>query len=268
MERVQSRAARVWSSWEEKDRGWQKKVVEYGNHALRRIPYEEWGLKSVPPLSTRRRDEEMKGTSKVELVYPKALIPTDKVSGVLEKMGTEGEALHRRRLLWCFVGMPLTLPIALIPLVPNLPFFYLVYRAWSHWRAIAGGKHIQFLLQNRLLTLSPSPILDDVYATQKQPLSSSAGPTTEPDTDGVESVKSRDLPHPEGEAMLLSQANGKKMTQALDLPQLEVELERAIWQVEKAIKKQRGEEDERVPETSLSQKPGDNTTKKDEKKSQ
>jgi len=116
MERVQSRAARVWSSWEEKDRGWQKKVVEYGNHALRRIPYEEWGLKSVPPLSTRRRDEEMKGTSKVELVYPKALIPTDKVSGVLEKMGTEGEALHRRRLLWCFVGMPLTLPIALIPL--------------------------------------------------------------------------------------------------------------------------------------------------------
>ncbi len=41
--------------------------------------------------------------------------------------------------------------------------------------------------------------------------------------------------------MLLSQANGKKMTQALDLPQLEVELERAIWQVETAIKKQNKE---------------------------
>ena len=41
--------------------------------------------------------------------------------------------------------------------------------------------------------------------------------------------------------MLLSQANGKIMTQALDLPQLEVELERAIWQVETAIKKQNEE---------------------------
>jgi hypothetical protein len=38
--------------------------------------------------------------------------------------------------------------------------------------------------------------------------------------------------------MLLSQANGKEMTQVLELPQLEVELERAIWQVETAIKKQ------------------------------
>lgn len=41
--------------------------------------------------------------------------------------------------------------------------------------------------------------------------------------------------------MLLSQANGKIMTQALDLPQLEIELERAIWQVETAIKKQNAE---------------------------
>ena len=41
--------------------------------------------------------------------------------------------------------------------------------------------------------------------------------------------------------MLLSQVNGKKMTQALDLPQLEVELERAIWQVEAAIAKRNAE---------------------------
>lgn len=47
--------------------------------------------------------------------------------------------------------------------------------------------------------------------------------------------------NPDGETMLLSQANGKKMTQALDLPQLEVELERAIWQVETAIKKRNDE---------------------------
>lgn len=43
---------------------------------------------------------------------------------------------------------------------------------------------------------------------------------------------------PTGEVMLLDQSSGKKMTQALELPQLEVELERAIWQVEHAIQEQ------------------------------
>lgn len=46
---------------------------------------------------------------------------------------------------------------------------------------------------------------------------------------------------PTGEVMLLDQSSGKKMTQALELPQLEVELERAIWQVEQAIQKQNTE---------------------------
>ena len=41
--------------------------------------------------------------------------------------------------------------------------------------------------------------------------------------------------------MLLNQANGKKAAQLLDLPQLEVELERAIWQVETAMKNQEEE---------------------------
>lgn len=126
--------------------------------------------------------------------------------------------------------------------IPNLPFFYLVYRAWSHWRARSGGEHIQFLLKHNLLTYTPSPIVDNVYAAQEHPLPSTPEPTTK-----IEEIVVAPLPQipkaalPEGETMLLSQANGKIMTQALDLPQLEVELERAIWQVETAIKKQNEE---------------------------
>lgn len=48
---------------------------------------------------------------------------------------------------------------------------------------------------------------------------------------------------PSGEIMLLSQANAKKMAQSLELPTLEVELERALWQVEQAIQKQNTERD-------------------------
>lgn len=131
--------------------------------------------------------------------------------------------------------------------VPNIPFFYLVYRAWSHWRAIQGGRHLQFLLQSNLLNPTPSPLLDRIYAEQQPPLESSPRPTTATTADTDLSADITPFPppagvdspnHPEGETMLLSQANAKRMSQELGLPALEVELERAIWQVETAIGKQ------------------------------
>lgn len=108
-------AATKWSQWEQKESGWQRKVVDYGNHALRRIPFEEWGLKSVPPLSARRRDDELRGKEKVQLVFPRAAIPLHKVESVIRTLATEREALHRKRLTWCVVGMPIAAPFGLVP---------------------------------------------------------------------------------------------------------------------------------------------------------
>ncbi len=106
----------------EKEKGWQKSVVNYGNYAFRRIPYEEWGLKSVPPLSKRRKSDEVQGKSQVEVVYPKSLLPMEKVPGILQKLSTERESLHRRKMMWCFIAMPFTIPVAVIPMcVPPAP---------------------------------------------------------------------------------------------------------------------------------------------------
>jgi hypothetical protein len=109
-------AARKWAQWEKMERGWQRKVVDYGNQAFRRIPFEEWGLKSVPPLSARRREDELRGRDPVQLVFPPAAIPEHKAEGVVRRLATERQALHRQRLLWCFVGMPITAPLGLVPL--------------------------------------------------------------------------------------------------------------------------------------------------------
>lgn len=99
------------------------------------------------------------------------------------------------------------------PRIPNLPFFYLVYRAWSHWRALAGGKHVQWLVDNKLLLPSPSETLNKLYK-QDGP------PTDEGST---------------AEQMLLTQKQVRNFSQTLDVPALEIELERATWQVAKAI---------------------------------
>ena len=106
---------------------------------------------------------------------------------------------------------------------------------------MAGGKHLQFLVQSNLLLPTPSAILDAVYAGRDQSLPFTPQPTTSgPGAQGLKTLQpapDRGTPSPEGETMLLSQASSKSMAKALDLPQLEVELERAIWQVETAIEK-------------------------------
>lgn len=124
LEKVQSKAAQTWAGWEQRESGWQKTVVQYGNKALVRIPYEEWGLKSVPPLSFKRQDDELKGTDKVEVFYPKALIPPLTVTEVLQKLSTEREGLHRRRLIWCLIGMPISAPFALVPMYVQDTIFF------------------------------------------------------------------------------------------------------------------------------------------------
>ncbi|KAG6287583.1 hypothetical protein E4U46_004002 [Claviceps purpurea] len=243
-------AERTWSNWEKKESGWQKKVVEYGNHAFRRIPYEEWGLKSVPLLSSREQlrrhnaeqgEEQALGQNQdhVDLVFPRSVMSEAQAEDAVRRMGSERDGLHRRRMLWCIVGMPITIPFALVPIIPNLPFFYLVYRAWSHWRAIAGAKHIQFLVSKKLLRPTASPVLDALYSqvgaqqktqtpTSSDPSSSSSSPTSQ-------------------ETLLLSQAQVRSFSEKLDVPALEIELERAIWQVEQAIGKEIREEGLKPP---------------------
>ncbi|KAI2613844.1 mitochondrial K+-H+ exchange-related-domain-containing protein [Hypoxylon fragiforme] len=245
------RAAQLWSGWEKKEAGWQKKVVVYGNSLLRRIPYEEWGLKSVPPLSTRRREEEILGKDKNHLVFPETIIPTTKATSVLRTLATERESLHKSRLLWCLVGMPISAPFALVPVIPNLPFFYLVYRAWSHWRALAGGKHLQFLCDKNILSLMPSSGLNSIYS----PLIPDSSVLKDPLAGADKSSSTLNNSTQPEEKMLLSQENGRQLVKILEIPELEVELERAIWQVEGAIRRAK----EAKVEKEESAKPSDTT---------
>ena len=114
VERITARANKQWVSWEAVESGWQKKVTDWGNAAFARIPYQEWGLKSLPPLSSQRQAE--KTQVKVDVVYPKGVIREGQVEEALRQLATQRKGLHRRWMWWSLVGMPLTAPFALIPM--------------------------------------------------------------------------------------------------------------------------------------------------------
>ena len=90
---------------------------------------------------------------------------------------------------------------------------------------MAGSKHLEFLLENKLITPKPSKLLDELYATGKR--SSDAGSLSS----STESLDSK-----QEEKMVLHKSDGKRISEALGIPELDIELDRAVWQVEKALK--------------------------------
>ncbi|KAI9751880.1 MAG: hypothetical protein M4579_005862 [Chaenotheca gracillima] len=248
VDKATTRASRLWLNWEKADKGWKKSVTAYGNKLLERIPYEEWALKSVPPLSARRKQVDAGGQGAaagerdtVDVVFPPSVVRGGEVmQGIMRRLATDRQGLHRKRLIWSVLGMPITAPVALIPIIPNIPFFYLVYRAWSHWRALSGSKHLEYLLDNSLITPSPTPALDAIYASispSKLPPSpansDTSSVTSSSSTTSTDRLVEEDAE--EQEVMVLDHPGGKAVAEVLDVPELNVELSRAITQVSEAL---------------------------------
>lgn len=115
VDKITARASATWVKWESHEKGWQKTLAQYGNKLFARIPFEEWGLKSIPPLSATRRAAELEGKERVQVAFPRSLIKNESVSDVMQRLGTERQALHKKMMLWSIVGMPISAPVALIP---------------------------------------------------------------------------------------------------------------------------------------------------------
>ena len=106
-----------------------------GNGIFRRIPFEEWGLKTLPTYSKSTVERAVAA----RVLFPGRFLEEGKVTGMLAKIATERQGLHKQRLVWSFVGMPFTIPVGILPVIPNIPLFYLAFRAWSHYKGWFSG---------------------------------------------------------------------------------------------------------------------------------
>ena len=115
-DKITTKATTTWLGWEQKERGWQKQVTTYGNKLFQRLPHEEWSLKSIPPLSPRRRGEGIEGKEEVQVEYPEGLLEKTRVLETLRNLSAdEKQAFHTKWLLGSVAGMPLSAPLALLP---------------------------------------------------------------------------------------------------------------------------------------------------------
>jgi hypothetical protein len=107
-------------------------------------------------------------------------------------------------------------------------------------------------VEHNLLRPNPSPILDTLYSSSLmhgKPGSITINPAHSrvPDSDAKPTVKGAE--EEEGpeleEVVLLGEGDGKRISEALDMPELHQEIDRAIWQVKRDLDSKHALEEEK-----------------------
>ena len=105
-------------------------------------------------------------------------------------------------------------------------------------KALSGSKHVEFLLDHKLIKESPSSLLDTLYSIARVDVAlSDARREVERLRAGRDNgeAKPQNTSDPHGEEMLLSQSSGRLIAETVEVPELEMEIERAIAQVERTL---------------------------------
>jgi Mitochondrial K+-H+ exchange-related len=110
-----NKVPQTWAKWETAGPGWKKTLTEYGNRGLQRIPYQEWGLKSFPPLNNQIQAQELSDNKKFEVLFPANIVRREDVSKIMRRLASERKQLHWKRFIWSMIGIPFTIPLGLIP---------------------------------------------------------------------------------------------------------------------------------------------------------
>ena len=63
-----------------------------------------------------------------------------------------------------FAILPPHVGLALAAVIPNFPFFFCVWRAWSHYRALKASNYLKSFLSRGAIVPQPSAELDAIYA--------------------------------------------------------------------------------------------------------
>lgn len=102
---------------------------------------------------------------------------------------------------------------------------------------------LSHLMTNKLVKTTSSPQLDAMYAAGLvHPTRQASRDAETPSADEIERVSQEVGEQTRGdkeEVMVLQKWNGKLLAEAFHLPEMEVEIERAVEQVEKAIGEER-----------------------------
>jgi len=161
---------------------WKRRIYVYGERLMDRIDFEETSLKHLHPpsnwkqsreeqqpqpptgkqddSSTSSRSTPQNPASQISLVYP-SNFPSP-LSNFRDTINGR-TPLHRKGFWTWLIIAPFTAPFAIVPIIPNLPFFFCAWRSWSHHRAWKSADYLQHLLESGDIRAEPNNEFAELY---------------------------------------------------------------------------------------------------------
>ncbi|KAJ2714184.1 hypothetical protein H4R19_001861 [Coemansia spiralis] len=140
MTRWALKASGKWSEWAVYPReSWRGRIYAYGESLMDRIDFKEYFLKEIPTRS------EGHMVAKVDIVAP-ALLGESEIISELRALALSKEPYHGRWMKYCCYMLPVTSLFTVVPVVPNFPLFYNLFRVYSHYKARHGAQHLLHML--------------------------------------------------------------------------------------------------------------------------
>ncbi|CAH8337203.1 unnamed protein product [Eruca vesicaria subsp. sativa] len=134
---ISDKMNKAWTGLEKAPEGSVKnKIHGLGLKLLARVKPSEIFLKSIS-----------KEVTSIQVSYPLSLDPR-LVRRRLRHIAVSGTILHKKYLIGSVTLLPLTSAFMVLPL-PNIPFFWVLFRTYSHWRALQGSEQLLKLLPNQ-----------------------------------------------------------------------------------------------------------------------
>lgn len=147
---------------------------------------------------------------------------------------------HKKYMYYSAYWVPITCTFVIVPLVPNIPLAYNLFRLYSHYKAYKGAEHLQCLSEHGKLEFTANQAIDGVLTNisldhaqdikfPSQLVEAFKQSPNKPDFISLQ----QDIPG------VLNDDHIKQLVDRLQVPGLEMELNRARFQILKDIATQR-----------------------------
>ncbi|KAL9260558.1 hypothetical protein AKJ16_DCAP19652 [Drosera capensis] len=133
---VSDKMNKAWTGFEKAPEGsFKNKIHGVGLKLLSRVKPSEIFLKSIS-----------KDVTRMEITYP-ASLNARLVRRRLRHTAVRGSVIHKKYMYGSAALLPLTSVFMVLPL-PNIPFFWMLFRTYSHWRALQGSEKLLQLVSD------------------------------------------------------------------------------------------------------------------------
>ncbi|WWC63444.1 uncharacterized protein I303_106046 [Kwoniella dejecticola CBS 10117] len=196
--RALNKASDTWLNLGKKPKdSWTYWFYAKGEKLMDRIEYEEWSLKAIKEGEGVKigKDGKILG-ERIEIPLLRPEIKGTTLPPLLPKLHRfllHRIPYHRKMMYRSLFATPLTAPFAIIPIIPNFPFFYVLWRAWSHYKSWRGALYLENLLQNGLIVEKESKELSEIYATKPSSIESGKDENKAPDETSSKGAHLKDL---------------------------------------------------------------------------